>query len=285
MEWSKTKSIIIIALILTNIIVGYFYWQEVRQEMTQSMGEQVKRLESIFSRSGLDIEKLEPLTVSQLPKIGLSLQRVSLEQFQIEGYKASLQNEFTLLLSKGVTRADQVSLEKPAASLEEGSEDNSNLEIEETLRREAIAAVDLWLAQKLNVFTDYHLVNALWSEEGILLYYGQRYQGYFVEGSYMTVVYRDGEVVSLQRRWYDVEEIDGQTIEICSYPMALYRLLDQMLLGATSELKQAFVSVDLGYKLESNAFDTVIESGDGSPYYRFKTAEGKTYLVEALWLQ
>lgn len=273
MEWSKTKTIMIIALILTNIIIGYFYWQEYLQSARHAMGDQVATLEKIFKAKGIDIGALAPIQDKSLPKINMSLDRVELEDYSVEGYRVALQDEHTVTMSLKMDAAQKNALKGESISSEVTFKGAT-----------ATEKVESWLRNELALIEDFRLLNSIESDDGLILNYGQVYKGYFVEGSFMSLVFHEGRVISLQRRWYDVEELENQQIGLCSYPMALYRLYDQIMTQENLQEMQ-FESVELGYKLESNAFDTVIESGEGAPYYRFKTSDGKTFLVEALWIQ
>lgn len=273
MEWSKTKTIMIIALILTNIIIGYFYWQEYLQSARHAMGDQVATLEKIFMARSIDIGALAPIQDKSLPKINMSLDKVELEDYSVEGYRVALLDEHTVTMSLKMDAALKNALQGEAFSSEAILPEAT-----------AIEQAGAWLREELALIEDFRLLNAIESDEGLILNYGQVYKGYFVEGSFMSLVFHEGKVISLQRRWYDVEEFENQQLGLCPYPMALYRLYDQIM-AQDSLQEMQFESVELGYKLESNAFDTVIESGEGAPYYRFKTSDGKTFLVEALWIQ
>ncbi len=269
MEWSKTKSIMIVALVITNLIIGYFYWQEFSQVSMLSDKEQLRALESIFLRNQLDIASLVPIEIDRLPKIKLTVLKVDSSQYQLDQYNTLVENQNTLLLTKKM-----------------GDAELKSFTVEDSLSKQAVAdRIEGWFVDALALERDFTLVNVVETDDGFIYNYGQLFKEYFVDGSYMSVHYSNNEIMRFQRRWYAIEEVDDQTLSICSYPMALYRLLDNILEEGQSKSQLEFTSVNIGYKLESNAFDTTIESGEGSPYFRFRTLNGDTFLVEALWVQ
>ena len=269
MEWSKTKTIMIIALIVTNIIIGYFYWQELTQSEVRSNSEQVKILETIFANNKIDILNLKSPENEQLPKIKLTRLKMKDTDFNVEGYKTTIDGNHTILLTRQLLSVD---------SERESKVDLGNVS---TIEEQVLS----WLTKTFRFVEDYHLVNTLRTNDGYLLNFAQLYNGYFIEGSFMSVQIVDAQIVRFQRRWYEVEEMDSQSLELCPYPMALYRLLDAVLEQKSNSETLTFESVSVGYKLESNVFETTIESGEGSPYFRFKAENGEVFFVEALWAQ
>lgn len=264
MEWSKTKSIMIAALVITNLIIGYFYWQENLMRIGLPDQKQVQLLSDQLLGVGVDVSKITPLETMPIPKINLTLRKFDLSRIDSNIYKVSEKEDGVIILSMKRPVLPKVA-------------DMSDTE-------EVVSATNQWLEENFGNASDYMVSNIIKTDKGFLISYTQQFNAFFVEGSYITIEYVNDSIVRFESRWYDIEELRSQSLKICSYPVALYRLLDGVA-SSDNQKNQVFNKIEVGYRLESNAFDTDIASGEASPYFRFSGDGESSLLVEALWGQ
>lgn len=289
MEWSKTKTILIIALLITNLIIGYFGWQEYWSSSRGDYHELEADMTAILAANHIDVSRLQEQSLGEMPSLYAAYNpyqldvlaeellqkdyKQSADTFQDSEYELSLKDPYTLSL---VWR-------RPIKTIQ--NSENGVLLSKEDEESEADKLVSAWVIQHFGIEKDFQLSNTVRTEEGIVLNYTQYYDDFFIDGSYMSALVNGNRMIRFERKWFNFEVRSEPNITIAPYAIALYRLMDQVYAVHKTVNHIEMTEVALGYRLEGNVFNTDIQAGEISPYYKFKATNGQTYLVEALWAE
>ncbi len=115
------------------------------------------------------------------------------------------------------------------------------------------------------------------------LTYKQLYDDKFVENSYMRLKVVNQGIQELERKWFDIVRVDKKPVNIIPASKALFYLIDELYNEDPNRRSEVYIrSVKLGYRLETHQFDSPINSGEVSPYWRIKTEGGNEFFIKAL---
>lgn len=287
MEWSKTKTILIIALLITNLIIGYFVLQEYWTSSRGDYHELESDMVAILKTNHIDVSQLPNESKGEMPSLYAAyipyklnvladelLQKdykQSADTFQDSDYELLLKDPYTLSL---VWR-------RPVQLMSNGDGEQSSKDKE----IEADKLVSTWVMNHFGIEKDFQLANTVYTEDGILLNYTQLYDTFFIDGSYMSALVNGDRIIRFERKWFNFEVRSASSIKIAPYAVALYRLMDEVYAVHSTVKFIEMTEVSLGYRLEGSAFNTDIQAGEISPYFKFKATNGQTYMVEALWAE
>ncbi len=277
MDWCKVKRILIIALILTNVVIAYFLLQKTENVVSYTEEERLAMIEKILAQRGINNNISEKPIILTMPKVKLEYQDYDLKAIAMEIFKGSYReiggdyigSDYTISLvdngSVFYLRAKDASLNPPPIPIESAK---------------SIASDFL---KRLNFSDDYFYIGSEKQNNLLKLHYIQTYGEYFIDNTYMSITVADG-VVAIERRWTNVSEIEGETLNIISYGEALFKALD--LIEKNNYPRPLQINaLKLGYGLKNSAFGEVILAGEALPYYRFFISEGEDIVVPALKVQ
>jgi hypothetical protein len=270
MDWSKTKNILIVALVMTNLILGYYVWHERLPFDKQDYNMRIEDLQNILMDHHIDVSSLNPDIVSEMPVVFVA-------------FKQQLLYEIAPTLLGESTQDPQGRYVSQDYLL--GLKDPYTLELvrKEGAKGFAVDTAEEWIREHFAYTEDFVLTDTRETDKGILYQYTQQVNDFFLEGSYMKLLVQDNRIVTFERKWYDVTLQGDQTIQVAPYAVVLYRLMDVIFEVEPSFKDVLIEKVALGYKLESTLFDMALEAGEASPYFKFYSRSGRTYLVQALW--
>ncbi len=278
MDWSRTKTILIMALILTNSILFYsLYGDSLGNNSVEAA--QVNQLEEVMEL--LNSEQIELLT--EIPEVGVILPDIRLTY---ESYED--RNILGILLGENYSEIDDRFL---STSAEVKIYENQDLVYKTLNPMGGFVETDLDRATAFAIhFIEDHGLNnssvALWRsrmlETGeVLVEFRQVESGYFVENAYMNITVKGEEIIEFNRKWFGSIETQESYKTIESPSKALFRLLPAIDSSSKVQRPVNIVSMDLGYRLISNILTIDFQEGEPSPYWRFKTDQGEVIYVEA----
>lgn len=284
MEWSKTKNILIIALIVTNLIIGYFIWSKSMDKDIVDENSRVADLISILSTQHIDVSSVRLPTIETMPVINAAFigydldvlapimlkdpyEKLENSEGQVEyidgDYRLSLENQYTMRL---------IAIE----------DENLDTPIVYPTIDTAKQIAESFISGNLHLNDDYEFVRSELTGTGIELIYSQTFSNYFIEGSYMKIIINGDHVKSLERKWLSISYEEDESTSLIPFSVALFRLLGEVYNEESEIDRKVIDSITIGYSLKGSIFNTDILSGEASPYYKFHTTSGEVYLIEAL---
>ncbi len=279
MNWGRTKTILIIALILTNGILAYILYGD-----AVTADDAAKLAENQLSDVILLLES-ENIFIDT---------EVSAKQQILEDIRLTYQNYeedsvIRLLLGEKYTYIEEGRYLSGDAEVEIlGKQElvyrkhnpvlgyvETDLEKAEELAFEFLEEVGLFSTSVV------HWDTKRQDDGSALVAFRQEENGHFVENAYMNVTVRGEELTQMNRKWFGSLKILDSDKTVESPSKALFRLLREIDSRDQIERPVHIVSMDLGYRLVSNILTINFQEGEPSPFWRFRTDDGEVIYIEA----
>lgn len=226
MDWSRIKTILIIALALANLALGYEVY---RQKMALAGPAASKQ----FSQELLDLLASEDIKISpsiQIQAEKLNSLRVQYENLSQEQLNRDFFHNEALLRQKTFSLAD-LSLKGESLQVYDGRKlsyrNDLPLAKKKISKEEAKTKAMDFLKEKKFKTDDLVLVSSLPWQEGYQLTFKKVYEGRLVESSYSIFQVDGSGVHSLSRLWLDIIEPSDKEVIMPSPQKALLSLLDK----------------------------------------------------------
>lgn len=275
MEWSKTKSILIIGLILTNIILALYLFSS----------------DSLFSKGDVSEDQSLKEVIAILEKNNIFINMDFVNYYRIiqdleleyEGYdideisKKAL--DFDIVFDQNRAYSQDKSIDI-ISDIEFSYLDNEIIEGEEIVDISLAYDIAEAFISKLGFNTENkYISSSSVDENGVTITYKQNYNNFFLEDTFMTLTIRGDRVVSFNRKWFEVKNVYDNNRRVIAPSKALFIFMDK-----TSDLDEKIVVEDIsfGYKLDTGVINSNVASGDAFPYWRIITESDKIYFIEAV---
>ncbi|WFD10229.1 two-component system regulatory protein YycI [Tepidibacter hydrothermalis] len=248
MDWSKSKTILIIAFILTNIVLGYNLYINVFRHDTEDIfsDSSINNLNKLLSTKNISIN-------TQIPKDTPSLSTLSIKYEDLN--KSDLDSVFK---QDGVYKIEDKRI------IYNGKSDIDELDISEC------TSFTKKFLNKYNFDDDTYLKSTIKKQDRIEIIYTGKYKNYFLEESYMKFVFYENKDFSFERLWIVPIEEKKQKKRVIPSVEAIMSAYSQM-------PKDSVINeIKLGYYFESNNMD--IEQGDIGPVWRLKVNNEYIYI-------
>lgn len=279
MDWQKTKSILIAALIITNLILFYSIYDSktlFSRQVVNGQEEWVKVIELIREKSvHYNGERVEGPDIMKGVKLEYQI-------YDPEDMAYRLLGDFEI--DTGIYKGEaggQVTLEggNKLIYTKQGKPNKGSKVILKD--EEAIRLADSFLDKAMLTSSDARLWDIARDNELVSIIYRQYDKELFLDDAFMTITLEGNEIIKFERKWFNASvELDYER-KIIKPAKALYRAVDQMLLSG-EEQPVVVEKLELGYRLDSSTLVTSVKSGEASPYWRLLTKNGNVYYIEAM---
>lgn len=280
MDWSKAKSILIIALLITNsILFGFNLYNHNLTKDSTSTKEFSEETTKLLEEKGIQIDSYIPKTRSKLPTL-----RVEFETYDSE----DLNNKFFDNIGE---------IENPSTDF---SRINYNKELitimnNRRMRYESASTVKKYEISKFseaqNIANNFLLENQFdtrdmqlthMSKDGdnYILYYSKIHGGIIIERSYTNFVINETGVVSMDRLWLNVTDISQSEIYLMPAAKALLTLLDN-----EEYYNKTITNIDECYYFDPEEQGyvediTKAEQGRAIPAWRIQFSDGENLEID-----
>lgn len=275
MEWSRTKSILIIGLLLTNIILGLYLFSSdslfSKDDVTED--QSLKEVISILEKNNVFIS-MDSVTYYRI------IQDLELEYISYDIGQASekfLSKDYVINDNMSVSGDEYVKVESDIElvySLDSESVDRKEIDIEE-----AKIIADKFIFVKGFGSDDKYFWNVSMEDGNYIITYKQKYNDFYLDDSYMTVTIKGSDVIEFKRKWFNVKNVFENNRRIIPPSKALFKFMDTYSDGLE---KIVVTDISFGYKLDTGIMSTNVESGDAFPYWRIRTDSDRIYFIEAV---
>lgn len=230
MDWSKAKTILIIALIIVNLIVGSLFLIEKKEERSQEFDE--SEVISKLNQKGIELDVDIPTGKNELKGLVVEYELYDADDInkRFFGGKGSInyinedlfevtQQEETVTVINGKL----LIYEKEETETEENTY-KILIDSSDPLKRANEIAMKFM--EERGFFTeDMKLTFLNLTEEGYYLTYSNIYDGNYIESSFTTVEIRNEKVFKMERTWLDVKQIEDVVLKTIPAKKALLELL------------------------------------------------------------
>lgn len=279
MDWVKTKNILIIGLLITNLILAYQIYRSDSLFNQNSVEEDdsVKEIVGILEKKNIRINLDKVNYYTKLMDI-----EVAYERNKPDEVASKLLNRYNVNANGAFENANYT-LAFPHKAMEIDMKYKNVPKTLSTIPMEEAKLVSDNFLRSLGFYsTDVLIANTQESKSNgsYEFQYKQRYKDLFLEDSSMTVTIHDGKVIAFTRKWLEVTRTSDMERIIIPPSKALLNFSA----GFENPLKTTMIitSIELGYRLSGVQFKGDISSGDALPYWRISTSSGQTYFIEAI---
>lgn len=278
MNWKRTKTILIFALLATNFLLIFaMYGTDMLPHTRRSHRNQKKNVLRILSSEGItfsadlsDEEKhLEDIRLSYETYENMGLIELLLgksfkkegNRFFVDDREIVIQNEQNLIYRKQYKKKDKR---------------------EEETEKKAAKVAKKFLKEKGLDGPSVQFWKVVFEESGeFCVKYRQVENGRFMEDAHMNIFIQSNQVVGLDRKWFG-SIVTLETYRSIEPPIrAAFRLIEQIDQNEEVVRPVEIESVELGYRLVSDILTIHFLEGEPTPYWRFQTSEGKALYVKA----
>lgn len=278
MDWIKSKSILIIALLLTNFILLLNVLDSRHTFDTKSVTEDEEwgRVLQIASDKGVKLLK-EDLVYKEV----LSGVRLEYQVYDPEQIATNFLGIHELVLGKYTnTQGDEMTLENGNKLLY--AKNIQNLDTKSPMDVEtAKTKADQFLNDIQFASADMRFWDVRQSDGVTTVIYRQYYEDLFLDDAYMAVTFKGSQISTFERKWFNPPEILTYTRKIIAPSKALFLATDKVREGVGKDKKVEIESMELGYRLDSSSLVSSVKAGEASPYWRILTDQGMVYYIEA----
>lgn len=276
MDWIKSKSILLIALLLTNVIL---FWNvlDSRHTFETKMDEEVDawaKVKHIAALRGVS------LTSDDIPSYVHSLRGVRLEYqaYDAETIAKQLLGVSNLALGKYINEAgDYMTLENGNKLMYARNIQKVN-KLEPLDASQAKIKADQFLNDIAFASGDMRFWDIKRSEAMTTVIYRQYSDTLFLDDAYMAVTFNGDQIVTFERKWFNPPEHLEYSRTIIPPSKALFMALDQIPVSKEGHIVKA---LELGYRLDSSSLVSSVKAGEASPYWRVLLDTGEVYYIEA----
>jgi regulatory protein YycI of two-component signal transduction system YycFG len=267
MDWKKTKSILIFALLIVNIFLLIVFIKDCTSENNLN-----KELFSILEKKGIYFEENNYKFSDSLEKIYVNYYEYNKEDIARKFLGNNFMKNNEIYLNKNyyfeIDENNVLTYTQRGVSL---GENKTSIEDSINVSEKFLESVD-FMDDSVELF------EAKMNDDYVVLNYRKVINGRFIEKSYIEIEMFSGKIVSLKRKWlsHKIDELEKNYI--ISFETALYKLDSRL----KKSKKIVVKNVELGYMLENNIFIQNIQSGEAFPYYKFYLSDGREIYIEAI---
>lgn len=278
MDWSKSKNILIAALIITNIIlIGVLFTKDkvsdptITQEFMENVKSKLKN-DGIIVKTEIPDEKsnLKPLIV-EYEDLNINNIYESIYGFEFNGAKENIS------LEEEIDRK-YINIKKGKHFYYENKNKENKYDI--TSKDQAIEIAEDFI-EKLSFNSDDICMSYIRKNKtGYIIKYSKKYEENYVEKAYMNLEIDERGVKSLERLWLNVLDEGDSIISINSAPKSLLSLL-----GRKDLEGKEIVGISLAYYFDPEEHDYAEvpkdpRKGKTIPAWRIQFEDGKVIIID-----
>lgn len=281
MNWSKTKSILIIALLITNAVMLWYLYTQKRLQDNHSISDAMVYQDVLTVLKDRNIQ----VAFKGIPKTeGIQAVEASYQTYDLEALvprfligESTLNSEGTEAhtLQGNLRIIDGIRLVYENRDLDESSNPPAEEEALEMARK--FLSTHGYQVDENTILSSVRVVG-----KDIEVVFNQQTSHRLIENGVMRLVVADQGIKSFERTWLRILKVREMTYEVIPPGRALLKLSETIPDEPTAAQPVVITGMTLGYKLDTDALNADVLSGDLSPYWRFTTRNGITYSIEAL---
>ncbi len=292
MDWSKAKTLLIVAFIITNIFLGYnIHSEKSRQNEIQIVDSRhLENVEQHLNDNGISLSIGIPNKVVSLPMLTVKYKNFDSDEVAKKilgkGYSKEIFNNDGLKkeIFKGNGGELIIENNKRLAYKNKGNRERVRIPNEEAAAKIANDFLKQHKLMKDDIIPDriYHETGE-YAEDGpaYKLVYNQTYKDKFLGQSYIHVYVNHSGVVAVEAMLLECEKIQQPHKKVIPATEALMGIMNTIL----QENKQpiSINEIEIGYYFSPARYADwkEVDSGTAIPSWKITIQNGKTYYIEA----
>ncbi len=275
MDWKRIKSILIMALIVINGLLGWTLYQEKKDPKVDTIDR--AQVISLLEDKSVTIDPNLLETNTDIENITLAI-----ETYDQDFVKSIFDNH-----NDYEDKDIYSTLTDTTQNNEVIYETDYKVLTPTYLSDEAILEQSYALIEELNISIDDVFVKDIGhTGKKTIIEFGQKYNGFVIRDAYMIIKYNNENLLSFKRAWYDVVGTKTTQITFSSQEYALYEFIGQLYDRFPNRERALDIeSFQLVYQLRLETgkvdYNELAEKGDPSIFWEIVTSDGESYLIEA----
>ncbi|WP_168198383.1 two-component system regulatory protein YycI [Crassaminicella thermophila] len=267
MDWGKSKNILIIAFIITNIFLIYNIEKDIFKNNSASIVKEknIKDVIRILEEKNIKVEAEVPTTVLELPVLNVEYETYDEEKLVDIFGKEKNDKIHKSVINNKIIRYENYD-EKPY--IQKLDKNKARREAELFIRKYGFMTKDVIYWDTIKEADQY------------IIMFKQNYKGSFLEQSYMNVVVNKSGVKKFERMWLKpIKEYDNKK-EIIPATKALLKCINSI---DTEDGEVIIKGIDLGYWFDPSHISLTnsdnIKSGTAIPAWRVILNNGQIKFI------
>jgi len=222
MDWSKAKSILIVAFIVTNLFLAYVLFNAQNVDNSNLNYEFIDDVKSLLLEKDIKINSTIPTEIPSLP-----LLTIEYETYDPVELANTFFGEYTIEEIDGnkyYRKGNETLTIENCNELIYTSEDNVE-KINSTEKEELIKLAEKFIKDKGFAVDDYKMSEFSENDGTYYIEFNKYIEGIFFEKSYMKFFIDEYGVKSFERYWVSSTELSSSNITLISAPRALLKLI------------------------------------------------------------
>lgn len=278
MDWIKSKSILILALVLANLVLVYSVMDS-RKAFDGNVSHEAeswKQVVAIANQKQVRILEAPAYFKESLPGVRLEYQMYDPDQIA-----QNLMGTYTVRLGKYTNNmGEEMTLENGNKLLYAKNIPSEGANVNALDINMAKIKAERFLDDVQFSSADMMLWNVQQQDQLTMVIFRQYYKNLFLDDAYMAVTFQGDQIVKFERKWFNPPEDLNYTRKIITPSKALFMAIDT--LYEANDLPPIEIkALELGYRLDSSSLVSSVKAGEASPYWRVLTSSGKVYYIEA----
>ena len=283
MDWSKTKTILIIALLLTNLMLLITFFKE-QSRFEIERDNNLKDVVKLYENKGVTIRQAELDFPTSIKSVNIEFESIPVtavdgilgSEYVYDGSKYVSGNQTVVLNDTELMYSIGHHQSRVAQDMLTALINAVKIETDDAVDTYKIMAQDF--LDKIGLKSTFDTVEVFELGDYILLKGLQKYNDIFLMESKSNFWFYNGTLVGFRREnWTNISSTAGSKYDIISVDRVLYGILPK--LSSTD----AIDSISIVYKLNDESLlvkDLVM--GEALPYYRLVTNHGNEFYIRAV---
>lgn len=283
MDWPKIKTILIIVLLVTNLMLGYTYFKE-QQRFEEESKNNLEDVITLFKNKGVDVKATKLKFPESIKSVNISFETFDVtkvdallgSEYSFDGEKYVSGDAFviigeTLIVYAEMDHYGRISQDTLPSLTQFDAIKN------ETVMNNLTDKSDEFLT-KSGFKVDYDVIEGFQLGRYTLIKMVDLYEKYKFEESKTMIWFYDDEIVGFKKENdVNISTTPGSKYDIISIDRVLYGLLPKLKVGEVIE------NISVIYKLnDESLLVTNLVLGEALPYYRIVLESGEEYHIRAV---
>ncbi len=278
MDWSKAKTILIVALIFTNLFLVTFFYGKNETKTLSASPELKEEVEKILMRKDIKLEAEIPnLTTSRLNLI-VEYENMLAEDLNRKFFDSQGILESTTALTEIYKADESIVIINDKLMIYENETKTIGPGVSSI--ESAVNLALRFMESKAYETDDMKLSFSQDTKEGFYLVFTKSLDDLYIEHSFTTFRIKDGEVRKMERTWLNIKEIKDTDYSIIS---AQKRILE--LISMEDTFGKTITDISLSYYFDPEKQEYLGEyqqamEGNAVPAWRVQFEDGYVVLLE-----
>ncbi|MDY0235998.1 MAG: two-component system regulatory protein YycI [Gudongella sp.] len=278
MDWSKAKTILIIALVFTNLFLAAFLYGGNEAKTQSASPELMEEAEKILLRKDIKLDAKFPETTNSAYNLIVEYENILPEALNKSFFKDQGIIESTTALTEIYKGDESIVIINDKLIIYENETKAIGTSVADV--ESAVALALTFMEEKGYETDDMKLSFSQETEDGFYLDFTKSLEDFYIEHSFTTFRIKDGEIRKMERTWLNIKEIKDT-----NYPIISAQKMILELISMEDTFGKTITDISLSYYFDPEKQDYLGEyqqamEGNAVPAWRVQFEDGYDVILE-----